>query len=126
MSALADAAENGSGSASGERGFAWSQLVARLLHPIKVQIIETMLWVDRPLSANELSKIYSHSPGLGLCSYHVRSLVKWGVLEEVAKKQRRGAEETFLTISSMFSLYSPAPLEGSESTETSATSAEAA
>jgi hypothetical protein len=36
----------------------WSALAARVLHPAQVEIIEALRWIDRPLSATDLLRIF--------------------------------------------------------------------
>jgi hypothetical protein len=38
-------------------GSFWSALAARSLHPIQVEIIEALRWIDRPLTATDLSRV---------------------------------------------------------------------
>jgi hypothetical protein len=38
-------------------GSFWAALAARAIHPIQVEIIEAMRWIDRPLTATDLSRV---------------------------------------------------------------------
>jgi hypothetical protein len=35
----------------------WATLAARVLHPVQVEIIEAMHWIDQPLSAADLAEV---------------------------------------------------------------------
>jgi DNA-binding transcriptional ArsR family regulator len=76
--------------------FDWSALVSVVVHPLKVTIVETMAWIDRPLSASDLTKLIGDEKfGLSHISYHLVSLAEVGVLEVVRKREVRGATEKF-------------------------------
>lgn len=81
-------------------GFDWEALVALLVHPVKVAIIEAMDWIGEPLSATDLDRILKGQVGVSLISYHLRKLVELGVLEPVRKETVRGAVQTFYSLSS--------------------------
>jgi len=80
----------------GGEQFRWEVLVPRLIHPVKVAIVEALLWIDRPLSSSELAKVIAE-PGTQLSNvaYHVRTLAEVGALEPVSRRRVRGATETF-------------------------------
>lgn len=71
--------------------FDWGALVPHVLHPLKVAIIEAMLWIELPLSAKELDRVFDEGAGLSLISYHVRTLAKMDVIEIVEERPVRGA-----------------------------------
>lgn len=77
----------------------WSLLVPRLVNPTKVIILESMLWIKRPLSATELERISARDPDLRTFSYHLKHLEELGVLEVTAKRKARRSrspnKETF-------------------------------
>jgi DNA-binding transcriptional ArsR family regulator len=79
----------------------WSALVALLIHPTKVLVIEAMRWIERPLAASELSRVFDDDEGLDLStiSYHVRTLAKVGVLTQVKVKPVRGGKKRIYTFS---------------------------
>lgn len=66
-----------------------------LTHPLKVDIIEALLWIGLPLSASELKKILSAQSPLSVVSYHLVRLAKLDVLERVRTRQVRGATQSF-------------------------------
>ncbi len=72
----------------------WATLAARLLHPIQVQIIEAMAWIDLPLSASDLVRVFSGEKRLSAIAYHVRRLDSLGALTPAGKRHpARGSEE---------------------------------
>lgn len=76
--------------------FDWAALVPRLVHPLKVEIIEALLWIDQPLSSADLVKVFEARRGsLSVIAYHVKGLAKVGAIEVVRRRQVRGAEEKF-------------------------------
>lgn len=47
------------GDSNGKVGdFFWAALAARVLHPAQVEIIEALRWVDQPLSATDLLRVF--------------------------------------------------------------------
>jgi hypothetical protein len=59
--------------------FCWGALAARALHPIQVQIIEALSWIDLPLSGGELSRVVEIAPPERVI-YHMRRLTTLGAL----------------------------------------------
>lgn len=59
-------------------------------------IVETLLWLDQPLSSTDLVKVMD-DPDIYLShvAYHVRKLTEAGALKPVRDRQVRGATETF-------------------------------
>ena len=90
----------GSGAISGDGlQFQWDSLVPHFVHPIKVAIIEAMLWTGRPLSASELARIFLEEFDLSLVSYHLNKLAEAGVFVQVGERQVRGAVQRFFYFS---------------------------
>jgi len=59
----------------------WASVVP-LIHPVKVAIIEAMLWVGEPMSAVDVERMHETSPGLTTVSYHLRNLaVDFSILD---------------------------------------------
>lgn len=81
----------------GEAPFDWAVLVPRIVHPLKVAIVEALLYVEQPLSAIELCRLFDEPSDnyVSKASYHVRELAKAGSLAAVRTRQVRGATETF-------------------------------
>lgn len=75
--------------------FDWAALVPHVVHPLKVAIIEALVWIGEPLSPAELERVLDHQFGLSLVAYHVNKLVEAGVLQAVGSRPVRGAMETF-------------------------------
>ncbi len=72
----------------------WGMLGARLLHPIQVQIIEAMLWIDRPLSASTLVQVFDGKIRPSTVAYHVLRLNSLRALKKVGKREPlRGSPE---------------------------------
>ena len=79
-----------------EPTFDWAALVSRLVHPLKVEIIEALLWIDEPLSPSDLLKVFDMKRGsLSMVAYHTKELARVGVIEVVRRRQVRGAQEKF-------------------------------
>lgn len=98
MARLADSNDGHrpSAQALGAAGDIWGTLVPHVVHPAKVAAIEALLWMEQPLSCNELVNLLdSEEFYLSLVSYHVRLLAEFGVLLRVDSRQRRGATETY-------------------------------
>jgi hypothetical protein len=75
--------------------FDWSGLVPRVVHPLKVAVIEAMAWLGRPLSPSELHEVFERRFSLSLVAYHVNKLEELGALAEIDSRQVRGATEHF-------------------------------
>jgi len=74
----------------------WEALVPRVVHPVKVAVIEALRWIGRPMSPTELVVVLDCKDFyLGLVAYHVGKLVELGAVEPVRERQVRGAIETF-------------------------------
>jgi Helix-turn-helix domain len=72
----------------------WVALAVRLLHPVQLQIIEAMRWIDRPLSASELVQIFAKEQRLSTIAYHVRRLAALGALRPIGRRHPvRGSVE---------------------------------
>jgi DNA-binding transcriptional ArsR family regulator len=80
----------------GELSFDWDALVPRVLHPLKVAIVEALGWVGKPLSATDLTKLLDDDDfGLSHVSYHLLKLAEAGVIEVVRRRKVRGSVEKF-------------------------------
>ncbi|HET8813889.1 MAG TPA: hypothetical protein VFM51_02915 [Solirubrobacterales bacterium] len=88
---------------SGEGGkpFKWDLLIPRLVHPLKVTIIEALSWIELPLSARELDRMLDEEFGVSLVSYHMRKLAEVGALEMVEQRPVRGALQTFYVLAEL-------------------------
>jgi hypothetical protein len=54
-------------------------------------VVEALDWIDRPLSAADLEKLVGCKHSTSAISYHMLSLVRFGVLEPLEKERVRGA-----------------------------------
>ena len=79
----------------GER-FDWEAFVRLAIHPLKVAILEALEWIERPLSASDLAKVFDQD-GVGLqhVSYHMVKLRDAGVIELKRTRKVRGSTEKF-------------------------------
>jgi hypothetical protein len=75
--------------------FDWAALVPRVIHPVRVSIIEALHWIDQPLSASDLKKVFENEYELSFLSYHVVELAKWKAIRMKRKREVRGATEKF-------------------------------
>jgi hypothetical protein len=81
---------------TGGGAFDWNALVAQVIHPVKVAIIEALEWTEKPLSATELRRAFGDSRlNTSRISYHLTTLGQIGVLEVVSRRYVRGATENF-------------------------------
>lgn len=69
----------------------WARLTGRLLHPVQMTIVEALLWIERPLSASEVTKILEGRVHLSGVAYHFRRLADLEVISPMRTKQVRGA-----------------------------------
>lgn len=77
-------------------GFCWSSLVAASVHPVKVGIVEALLWINAPLSGTQLTELFGHDDyNLDMILYHLKGLVRLGVIRVSATRHVRGAREKF-------------------------------
>lgn len=83
----------------GGKQVGWDLHVPRLVNPTKVIIIESMLWIERPLSATEFERMSARDPDVRTFSYHLKNLERLGVLEVTEKRKayrsRSSRKETF-------------------------------
>lgn len=76
--------------------FNWEALIACVLHPAKVAIIEALMCIDRPASATQIEELFAGSKFyLGIITYHLKGLEGMGVLEIARTEAVRGATEKF-------------------------------
>lgn len=73
----------------------WDALVPRIIHPTKMLIIEAIQWINRPMSATELERVFDKTIDLSSISYHVTTLAKLRILRQVDEQKVRGATERF-------------------------------
>lgn len=78
----------------------WARLFAMLVHPTKVQIVEAMWWIDRPLSASEIQQVLDGEHSVSALSYHFKTLVELGVLTGKEKVKVRAVWKRLYVFSS--------------------------
>jgi hypothetical protein len=84
--------------APGERAAqVWEALAPRLVYPVKLTIIESLLWFDEPLSASKLARTLDDSKqhSVSTLAYHMRQMVDAGVLKPVGRCTVKGTTEIF-------------------------------
>jgi hypothetical protein len=63
--------------AAGDVGdFCWGALAAHVLHPVQVEIIEALRWIDRPLTATDLLQVFGAKRSGLRIEHHLRRLTK--------------------------------------------------
>lgn len=73
-------------------------LVSRSLHPMKVQVIEAMHWIGRPLASSDLCRVFEDTYELALIDYHVKKLAKLGALRRDGTEKVRGAMKYYYVL----------------------------
>jgi DNA-binding transcriptional ArsR family regulator len=77
----------------------WDGLLAHLLHPTQLQIIEAMHWIYRPVSAGQLVQIFDRDrKDLSAMSYHLRRLKTLKIVRFSSVSRIRGARERLYTL----------------------------
>lgn len=75
--------------------FDWNALVPYVIHPLKVAIVEALVWIEQPLSAPDFRKLFNERFSTGVISYHLVELAKTGTLEMTKKQRGVGAPGKF-------------------------------
>jgi hypothetical protein len=76
--------------------FDWAGLVGLTVHPVKVAIVEALLWVGYPMSVHELSELLAELHYNGdVISYHTTALLRLGAIEVTHVRRVRGAREHY-------------------------------
>ncbi|HMI82264.1 MAG TPA: helix-turn-helix domain-containing protein [Solirubrobacterales bacterium] len=71
----------------------WSSLVPHLIHPVKLVILEALLYMEQELAASQISSLVGeHEYSTAVISYHLKVMAKAGVIELVESKKVRGSE----------------------------------
>jgi hypothetical protein len=87
----------------GGEHFDWNLLVPRLVHPLKVAIIEALSWLGEPISPTDITKMFDDEAEphyLSLVAYHAAKLEEIGAIEVMRTRPVRGALEKFYGLSS--------------------------
>ncbi len=61
--------------------FCWAALVARVLHPVDVAIIEAFQWIEQPLSAADLSEVFGGKWPRAKVTHHISRLHRLDAIE---------------------------------------------
>jgi len=78
--------------------FDWGALAPLLIHPVKVQMIEALSWIGKPLSALDLRRILGERFTQQCVAYHVARLAEAKVIEKVGESPSRGSIEVFWSL----------------------------
>jgi hypothetical protein len=65
--------------------FCWGELVARLMHPVQVEIIEALRWIGGPLTAGELEQVLYGELSESRLEHHLQRLARLDALKQVPK-----------------------------------------
>jgi hypothetical protein len=66
----------GSVRATEDGEFCWGELVARVLHPAQVEIIEALRWISQSLSAADLLEVFEGQLTKSHIEYRLRQLAR--------------------------------------------------
>lgn len=77
-----------------EREFpGWEPFLPQFVHPLKVAIVEALLYIGEPLSVRQFRKVFGGA-GTEFCEsnvrYHLKHLAEIGVLEVVPARHSSG------------------------------------
>lgn len=82
-------------------GAAWEACLRQFVHPLKVSIVEALLWVELPLAPKFIDEMTDDECDIHLASYHMRTLAEAGILEEDHQRHVRGALQTFYRLADL-------------------------
>ena len=71
----------------GQKLLDWGAVGPLFIHPTKLLIIEAMQSIGHPLSASELEKVFGAELVLSNISYHLTTLAKHGVVQQMEKRK---------------------------------------
>jgi len=96
---LADKEEKPVAARGAQEAAIWQACVPRVLHPVKVAILEAHIWIGLPLSASDLERSFGYDPYyLSMVSYHCNKLAEMEVLSLWKKRPVRGAVENLFVL----------------------------
>ncbi len=90
----------GNQTAAGGEQFDWQWLVSQTVHPVKVAIVEALMWIGRPVTSNDLFNSFDRPGSIGNVSYHVNELARMEVLYVVERRAMRGLKERYFFFAS--------------------------
>lgn len=70
-------------------GFPWGGLAARVIHPVQVEVIEALLWIDLPLTATDLLHVFDAKRSGLLIEHHIRRLTRLDAVMPIDNEQAR-------------------------------------
>jgi hypothetical protein len=73
--------------------FRWAALVAHVLHPHDVQILEALGRTGRPLSAGDLSKLFDGDPSCAKVAHRLHRLSRFDAVELAATPTLRNVAD---------------------------------
>lgn len=80
----------------GERSSGWDALAPAIVHPLGVAIVEALSWLERPLSAPQLTRLVDDGRfGLSRVAYQLIRLADAGMLERVGGRPADGSVEMY-------------------------------
>jgi hypothetical protein len=87
--------QGGADTSAEDEQFIWRSLVPRLVHPAKLEMIETLIDKGSPMSVEELTPLIPLADGnTDLIRYHAKGMTDAGVLEVAETSQARAAGES--------------------------------
>jgi hypothetical protein len=86
--------QGGAEASAGDEQLIWRSLVPRLVHPVRLQIVEALIDKGGPMSVEELVPLVSLVEGnVDLARYHAKAMIEAGVLVLVDKDQTQPGGE---------------------------------
>lgn len=71
--------------------FDWNPFVPQLVHPMKVAIVEALAYMEQPLSASELKRLFGDVRYISNVSYHLEELSQIGAVMPEEEQQVGGS-----------------------------------
>jgi hypothetical protein len=77
-----------------EKASGWNALVPRIVHPVQEAAIESLLWVEQPVSASDFGRLLD-DPALSRSriSYHLNALARKRILAKTCRRHAGGTAE---------------------------------
>ena len=86
------------GEAEARDHFGWDEIAPRAIHPVQVQMIEALLYIGRPLTVGDFSRLFDGKPSTMALLHHVERLIRAGVLAVDGCEHIRGAKVRLLRL----------------------------
>ncbi|HET7054319.1 MAG TPA: helix-turn-helix domain-containing protein [Solirubrobacterales bacterium] len=68
----------------------WSALPEKVIHPVRVPVVEALRWIDEPLSAIEIVDVLDGFVSMWEAAHHLRALQALGVVKLVPADHDEG------------------------------------